>query len=334
MPMEIVKEIAAAFGLGTVHNIGPGGGTANQNVVVETEGGRFYLKRRNPKYAAPHRVLYEYALAHYLSAKGIPTPVPRLSVDGICFVDRNGYVYQVTQAMEGCDWDERKLEHVEAAADMLAQFHVATRDFSCPYEKRLPRYDPPAEITEAIRLVARQTSNTGLIAYLYRTVERVEEELDDRAYASLPHFVIHGDYHPSNLKFGRNRVAGVFDLDWASEQPRIRDVADGVFYIASRRRTPLRGEDIFSLTEAPALDLDRARVFLQRYAEREPLAPEELKALPNLLRARWLYARTSGMHKVSADKQALLFLREIDAPLRWIDKHEGDLSSLVSSVSR
>jgi len=94
-----------------------------------------------------------------------------------------------------------------------------------------------------------------------------------------------------------------------------------VLYIASTRERPLDGGDIFSLTEAPSLDFERAALFLRTYADASAISDAEIQALPDFIRARWLYARTAGARKVSAEERAQLFFREIDKPLAWIDTH-------------
>jgi homoserine kinase type II len=76
-------------------------------------------------------------------------------------------------------------------------------------------------------------------------------------YAMMPHVVIHGDYHPGNLKFHDGKVVGVFDFDWAKIDTRCFDVALAVNYFCMSWEGSKDGE----------LLLDRVRIFLNAYQQ-------------------------------------------------------------------
>lgn len=49
----------------------------------------------------------------------------------------------------------------------------------------------------------------------------------------MSHLVIHGDYHPGNVKFQDGKVSGIFDFDWSNADLRCFDVAIALLYFCS-----------------------------------------------------------------------------------------------------
>ena len=122
---------------------------------------------------------------------------------------------------------------------MLGRFHLAAYSFSPPVSKDLPRYDDPQIMREKLEKVRRtaKEEKKEKIDFLINLTLRIEKELPNKLYYSLPHTYIHGDFHPVNLKFKEGKVVGIFDFDWVSLQPRLRDIADGLlFFLLSKRK--------------------------------------------------------------------------------------------------
>jgi Ser/Thr protein kinase RdoA (MazF antagonist) len=152
-------------------------------------------------------------------------------------------------------------------------------------------------------------------------LERLRKDFADEAYAALPHTVTHGDYTPANLLFHHDAIAGVFDFDWSRWAPRIRDLADGLFFISGNRRTPLEPGNIWSLTEAVELTVDRAALWLNAYHDVSPIREDERAAIPLALAARWLSVRVEGTAKVPETEQIRFALANLAAPLEWLEQH-------------
>ena len=132
----------------------------------------------------------------------------------------------------------------------------------------------------------------------------------------------HGDFTLANLLFAPDgSVCGVFDFDWSRRGPRVRDIADGLFFVAGRRRTPLQAGSIWSLTEAVALRPARCAAWLGSYTTVSPLTPAEWNAIPLALAARWLSVRVEGMAKVPPEDRLRFAFGNLIPPLRWLDAH-------------
>ena len=328
IPDEPLLRVLARYDLGGAFDIlGPGGGTANANVVVQTPRGRFFVRRRNPRYSSPDQVAYEHALMRHLAAKGIGGPLPIATRDGQTAVRDGDPVYEVQHFVEGDPFDPESPEQLRASGEGLAAFHAALDDFLPPAPKSLPRYDRPRGIRAGFTSLLPQATpeqRTEIEAVL-AIVARLDADFPDSLYASLPHCIIHGDYHPANVLFRGNRLAGIFDLDWVSRQPRLRDLSDGIYYFAGRREGRLDGSDIRSLTRGLQYDIPRARSFLDAYRARRPVAEDELRVLPLVATARWLFSKVAGMRKVAEGERVGLALRDALPPVEWLAAHGSEL---------
>lgn len=101
--------------------------------------------------------------------------------------------------------------------------------------------------------------------YLLRFLRGFMKVSGQQRYNSMPHVVIHGDYHPGNLKFQDGNVVGVFDFDWAKIDARCFDVCLAVNYFCASWEGSKDGELLF----------DRVEIFLNAYQQ----AAKELNSL-------------------------------------------------------
>jgi len=325
---ETLDRVLGRYDLGGAYRVaGPGGGTANLNLVVEAPRGRFFLRRRNPRYASPDRVADEHALMEHLAARGVTGPLPVATRDGRTTACDGSDVYELQRFVEGDPFEADSLDQLRSAGLALARFHEALDDFVPPVPRGLPRYDDPGAIRAGYESLLAQAAPGGqeTIRQILDRVARLEAEFPDAAYDALPHCLVHGDYHPANVLFRGDRVVGVFDLDWVSRQPRARDLSDGVYYFASRRDGILDGGDIQSLTRGLRYDIPRARVFLDGYRALRPVAEAELRALPQVAAARWLFSKVAGMRKVLEPDRPAFAVRDALDPVRWLDEHGDEL---------
>jgi len=303
----------------------PGGGTANFNLRIITASGAYFLRRRNPEYADDGFVAFDHALMEHLARYEVKTPRAVATRDGKRWVRTGADVYELCHYREGGPHDRHSAEQLAAAGRALAGYHRAARDFPAPAGKDWSRYDDPRLIRGGIEAVSAELARrlgAGGWCYLMSQVSLLERELPDERYHDLPKLVIHGDYHPGNLKFVGDEVSGIFDLDWATLQPRARDLADGVFLFAGERESDIDDTDIFSLTQTWRPSAERASVFMSAYLGPEALAEDEMAALPLFVRARWLYCRVAGMVKVTPERRIEYFTAGLLEPLRALDGME------------
>ncbi len=334
---EEIAEILAHYpGTGLLQSVeSAGGGTAGRNHVVVTDSGRYFLRQRNPRYADEQAVTFDHRLIEHLAASGVPV-APALERDGL--PGRRRLRLGPTRVLELYPWragqrfDRQSAAHLAAAGRALGAFHAASRGFQGPPGKAWPRYDAPTAILDGLRYAETlpgASAHCEQLSDLRGRAVSLAEAFPDERYDTLPRTVIHGDYHPANVLFQDDDVSSIFDLDWATCQPRLRDLADGILFFAARRATDIDGGDIASLTQTPALDTGRAWAFLAAYetAAAWPLAADEIAVLPEFIRARWLFCRVDAMRKVPADRRLSLLLNGIAEPLDWLTAHAGEFTS-------
>jgi Ser/Thr protein kinase RdoA (MazF antagonist) len=309
------RQVLAHWDVGELLGFpGERGGTANPAVVLDTAAGRFFLKRRNPRYSAPETLRHDHALMEHLAAKGLCTPLAIRSRDGHRWVEPEGAVYELYPYMPGEPHDPASEAQVRDAGRALACFHRAAEDFAPPPGKEWPRYHAPSLTIEALRWALDEPAGRAAgpaqeqLRRLLSVAEELAESLTDADYAACPHITVHGDWHPANVKYRWDRVCGIFDLDWATRQPRLVDLADGVAFFAGTRASPVDGADIRSVTQPFRLTPERTRCFLEGYRCIAPIETDELRLLPQFLLARWLWCRADPMRRKIPREEAIDYL--------------------------
>ncbi len=301
--------------------IRPAGGTANFNAIVLTGQKRFFLRQRSPRYSEPARITFEAAFQQHLHRFGLPVFSPLVTLTGELAVEKHGRIYQLYPFVPGQRFHHRKAE-IESVAGHLAIFHQASQSFQPPVPRILPRYDDPGtalKILEPLKEKATRQQKQE-IACLEEHLRRIVRQLPEECYWSLPTTVIHGDWHPVNLLFFRGKVTGIFDFDWSSRQPRLRDVGDGLLFFCSQVDQEYDASSIASLTQPMKLDRRKVALFLRRYQERQPLNQEEQELLPVFMEGRWLFCRIDGLRKVKESQRLTFLLNGIFQPLEEIRK--------------
>ncbi len=98
-------------------------------------------------------------------------------------------------------------------------------------------------------------------------------------YEKLPRCIIHGDLRPENVKFIGEKLSGVFDWDTAREEVRVYDVVRSLFFDLHKDGLALNLEELKNWVIA-----------YQKAAEAlgYPLSEEEIRAIPEMVRARLL----------------------------------------------
>ncbi len=329
------EEILFHYGFFPVDKVIPlKGGTANSNFLVEAAGKRLVLRVRNLNYSKESSVLYEQAYLNHLSLKGLPVPIRQRTKDESGFVWHNGRICEVFTFLEGEAFDPTNWEDLRSTGLFLGKLHNASGDFIPPCRKDIPRYDDPCLSMLMLDSLDNTPDCTGIgknakqdIEYLKSQLNKIMSELPDPVYYSLPKAVVHGDFHPANLCFRDHAVAAIFDFDWVSVQPRLRDIADGILYFAAKRKAPIDGKDIYSLTQVCSMSLERSCAFVNAYKEAsfDSLCDAELRALPSFLRARWIHSRLQATQKVPMCEKVKVLTNEVRGPLEWLDEHEDAL---------
>jgi len=334
---DIIRTCVDAFDVGAVVTWRSHGGTAGKTWRLTTDRGEWFVRLRGVRTSDPALVAWDHALRRHLVERGIPTAVPLQSRVGRTFVQVGDRACEMYPFVDGVTLQHADLPAVESAAKALAHFHEAARDFTpaCklpPVSQyatvgvpdRSDRLEDPRLLTKVYETLAAEPEAKRFqkaIDVARRWLDRLLHHFSDAVYNALPHTVVHGDYTLANLLFDphRRRVCGIFDLDWARPGPRVRDVADGLFFIAGRRRSPLQAGDIRSLTEPVDLLPDRCTLWLRTYMQAARLTLLELQCVPLALAGRWLSVRVEGMAKTPPEERFEFCFGPLPDPLEQLD---------------
>lgn len=337
--MEI-EEILGKYDLGQVLEVKScPGGTANQNYKIIAEQGAYFLKWRALRHSNLDDLQFDHAFLRYLKSQGLPfhEPAAPKGSKGDGFVIADGRLFDLTPFVEGNSFRGTE-EEITESASVLARMHQALINFVPPSSgKQRPAYESRDQIEHSLKLAEPVFSRPELKmvkeAFL-ETFRFLQKEYYPELEPILDRCIIHGDYHAGNMLFGADgRICGIFDLDAASKQIRIRDLVDGVLFFARENPADRAGEDIISLTRPFVFDLSAMRFFIETYNKLYPLSSEEKMAIPLMLRQRWLGIKLDPIRYGKVDTEgAVMLLKEADRPFRWLDEHASEMRSFLQAI--
>jgi homoserine kinase type II len=286
-------------------------GFVNENWVVETDQGRYFLKRRHPHLRNPNVIRAQHALIEHLCQADFPTPAVIPTASGETLLTLDTEFYEVHEYVEGTPYDHTSSEHFQEAARMLGQYHTHVRgcapqalcDLGELYSPAILRANL-AHLTNVWAL-EHDTDLVQMVRQLQAHAVNLETCFSE--HGSLPHLVIHGDYYAGNLLFEGDRIVGVVDYDKARWQPRVVELAEALIYFASPRPGRLK-----HLVYPGFLEWEPFTRFLRHYAHVIALEENEARALPDYVGCIWLSVSLQGLlEKCSRPTKALDALREV-----------------------
>ncbi len=271
--------------LRTAHRVRQG--FVNDNWVVTTEQGRFFLKRRHPDLRQSDIIRAQHDLMHWLCQRGFPVPriLPTLRNETLLILGAE--FYEIQEYVAGEPYQHDRLTHLEEAALTLARYHTCVQGCSPrPLRELGDLYSPALLKCVLTDLIAswQLAQNPDLAPIIQRLdLHAVELAACFAGHGPLPGLVIHGDYYAGNLIFNGDRIVGVVDYDKARWQPRAVELAEALIYFASPRPGHLK-----HLVYPGFLVWDPFVHFLKHYALIANLEDAELRAIPDYVRCIWL----------------------------------------------
>jgi homoserine kinase type II len=262
-------------------------GFVNENWIVRTPQGQYFLKHRHPHLCDPNVIHAQHALIEHLRRANFPAPAVIPTANGETLLVLDDEFYEIHEHIEGTFYDHANSAHLQEAASMLGAYHARVRGFA-PQALR-----GPGELYSPTTLRANLAYLTDLwelgrdadLASIAQQLKAHATDLSTRfaGHGALPHLVIHGDYYAGNLLFEGNRIVGVVDYDKARWQPRVVELAEALIYFASPRPGHLK-----YLVYSGFLEWEPFTRFLHDYAPVVTLEENEASALPDYVRCIWL----------------------------------------------
>jgi Ser/Thr protein kinase RdoA (MazF antagonist) len=258
-----------------------------------------YMVRQRLLSGDPGELEFEHRLAAWLDARGFHVPAPVPMHDGQTWSAVNGELLTIHHFLPGVHFVEGNAVQARNAGAALATFHKLTSDFPGGKARRPPEHFRSLErnIAAVVEAYGDREEVSSLVAD--------SRELDAQLPCSLPHALLHNDFHPGNVLFTCDEFAAALELDFCFWGPRLSDIAQALLAFAFSFDEKPGGPAI------PIFSLACARSWLAGYTTRSPLGLREKELLPLALR-----------HRTRAD--ALFHLRDVaEQAGKWIG-HEWD----------
>ena len=287
---------------------------------------------------------FEVQLIGYLRERGYAAPAIIPTRGGEEYVEHNGTFYLITAFIPGSPYDPEDTRHLLAAGRGLALYHQLVKDFpGPPYYRSSPVLNSLGptgvrSLTQVGPLASHflsadeQKHLESAFSYISRQFIGVQREMAE-IYPSLNKLIIHGSFGRSALIYDRERLIGIVDYDRATHGIRAMDLAYTI-------KAFCRIHDQYSEDYRVGLDYERCRDLVLAYQEVEPLAREEIRALPLIFREQRLVKvlnkcnnflmKDAIVPQQAKDMRKLATMAEREAiRLRWLEAHNEDLRAAL-----
>jgi homoserine kinase type II len=318
-------------------------GSTNISFFVTASSGRYVLRCSTARKSLD-AMRFEVQLIGYLRNRGYPAPTIIQTRRGEGYAEHNGCFYLMTAFIPGSPYDPENVSHLVAAGRGLGLYHQLVKDFPGPPYFRpspilnslgltgtcsLTRVTPLADRFLGTDEQKRLNSDFSYISSQFIAVQREMAEI----YPRLKKLIIHGSFGRSALIFESERLIGVVDYDRATYGMCGMDLAYTV-------KALCRIHDQRSEEYRIGFDYSRYRALLLAYREVEPLAREEIQALPLVFREQRLVkvlhkcnnllTKDAAVPQEAKDVRKLATMAAREAiRLRWLQAHSEDLRAAV-----
>ncbi|AFQ43594.1 phosphotransferase [Desulfosporosinus meridiei] len=334
------------------------GGYVNRSfgIYTEKDGKRNEYFVRKYKYGITEpEIVFEHLMIDYSKAHGLDIAAGLIRTkDGLTFVKKTEGVnenatdifFAVYEFLAGEDlytWDTPNLtdEEYASAAEVLASFHNAAKDFDPQGLKRVePKImDFLPTLPEKYKSLAQKDMDTKFHRYYTSKLNSILEvigrsQISEDSLKGMPSTPCHNDFHAGNLKYLNNKVVGIFDFDWSKIDYRLFDVCLALDYCCSSWTDEQDG----------VLLLDKCVIFLKAYqrklielGELEPLNSVELENFPTMMAAANVYLINWDVVAYYAGKnlneyEYIAYLQHHVRLMNWIENHKAEIADLAKSI--
>jgi len=344
-PAEIdratIEALAAHFGLGSVRRLGrvTRGSTAHATIVLDTDRGQFFLKKRSGRAAEAPRCAEVHRLHRHLLRAGFPVPrLVRQPDSGRSIAQCGERVYELTHFVFGQPFNQTAPAS-RAAGQMLARFHLHVASLQPPHtEAHLAAtfHDVRAPLEAVADRIAACVCRDDPRAERARVEDRVRslirryalaaDRVNGEGFHHWPRMIVHGDWHPGNLVYEPegSGILAVLDLDSMRFEPRVVDVANGALHFSMRSAGP----DPRRWPDAP--DAGRLAAFCDGYDHFTSscvLSRPEVRTMPWLM-LEALIVESLGPLASTGRFNGLPgrpFLDMVERKSRWLEHHAREI---------
>ncbi len=335
-----LKQVLREYDLGQVTRVERQlkGSRHSPKLILNTDRGRFLLKRRASGRDHPMKVTFAHQVQRYLAERDFPLPrlVP-IKRDDDTMVIINDRIYEIFEFVEGITFDG-SWDATFDAGRVLGEFHTLVAEYESDWDPSRKGYHDsdtvrsnlsqlPSSIGNNDSVVGKESELLATISSLFEAYERCAEAINDAGYAEWPEQIVHADWHPGNMLFRDDRVAAVIDYDSLRLQPRITDYANGLLQFS------IVGGPIDPVKWPPELDEERFRRFLFGYDQTSASLEEHGISVIHLMiealiaEAVMPIAATGSFGRM----EGFRFLQMINRKVHWLQQNHEKLIAATQS---
>jgi Ser/Thr protein kinase RdoA (MazF antagonist) len=337
-----VRAALSAFGIGRVRRISRlhgGAGRARKFVVdfdamndptnsdlptTDTSIGRALLKCTPRDAASLDRLTATHAVQRRLAERGLPIAMPMTETRGGTVLADQARVYELIPFIDGERW-QASPPRAAGAGRLLAAIHNATRDIDRSVMDRLrpPRGLIAGDHRRLDADGAHPVDDGSEAGYLWGTladcVERVEAAGIETGDAAAG--LVHGDFHPGNMRWRGDDVAGLFDFDACRRGHAIEEAA-----LASVHFSIDRGSKAMD-ARAPWPDSALLDAFWSGYAGVRTISDRQARAAPWIAAGAFSLEVLGGVEAGSFSPDTVSFAAGVIA---WLVDHAEGLGEVIA----
>ena len=332
---NLVRKIAAYFGLGKILTQTDLGGAYNLNLLLHSSNGDFVARVYRP-WVNPDRLTFLQAVKHGLRAADLPLPESLGWVAGNRIGLKMDRLIEVERFIPSERGSAGWMYHIKAYS-MLGRIHQALKE----QEKSLTfvppvvhNYGHPAELLGWLK------KTTSYIAHQKPASERdtalavCSQSAEILKYLNtwwkqtgqdLPQQLVHGDYGAENILWRRGEITALLDFDLADIHERVFELAYTTYWLFKRcegKKSPEK----WPWQRLPEL------LTAYQNGNGQALSADELNSIPiEMARVPYYWIATAGFEADPVD--AVLALSDDLDWAKWLITHPNEVLAHCKSLS-
>ncbi len=283
---EELACVLSYYDMGIILQVKPlsGGNKCAPKMAIVSEQGKYLLKRRPKGKDDLYRVTFAHAVQSYLGTKSFPvTSLVATRNENNTILQLNHHIYELFKFVTGTRYDGSPEATIDAGRK-LAEFHQHLSDFT--YEDAFGGlkgcFHDSSTVRRHLKMLGSDRSNPNkklraTADTLMTLYDKSSVSVNECGFDSWKQQVVHGDWHPGNMLFCKDKLAAVLDFDSVRIARPMTDLANGMlqFSIIGGKPNPADWPDYF--------DQDKLVQFLGGYRKVIKLNKEKLGSLIDLM---------------------------------------------------
>ena len=331
---EELAIVLSHFDLGIIEALAeyPRGSRKAPKLLINTDQGKFLLKRRARGKDDPFKVAFAHALQLYLAGKQFPLPhlIGTKRDNNSMLQWRNG-VYEIFEYIPGQSYPQT-LEATFDSGRILGLYHKLLLEFKTEFTPPSGSFHLAPSVEAGLRQIPTTLASvagdfdlTALLTFLLESYRYSADMVEEAGIDTWPKQIVHADWHPGNMLFRDNHVVAVIDYDAARLLPRIIDIANGALQFS------IIGGDEDVVKWPDYIDETRFKRFLRGYDEVMLLSQAEIRTIPYLMaealiaEAVFPIAATGNFGRL----EGLKFLQMVQRKVYWLTHNAQKLIELA-----